>query len=559
MSLRLVEKRVRAFLKDTEPSILAICGKWGVGKTRFWSDTVKATSCAEESFSLPRYGYVSLFGIDSLENFKHELFASIISRESIKTYDEDFNKRLKAVGESAFAIGKSLSGKFLSNSASLVDSICFSSVRKTVICIDDLERRSPALELRDVLGLASLLKEERNCKVVFLLNDGEEGLEDFVKYHEKVVDIRLRFEPTSAECVNIAFSNTTKFVYLKECIRKLNITNIRTITKIRRVVEMVKPLIDDCHEEVQKQAMHTLALYSWCYYRADDAEIPTVEHVTQSEYARLGGADEDSQSEVEKLWNTRLREYEYIYVDDYDLALLKGIVDGYFSEDDLKMAASQKHDSIVAAESNGSFQDAQRKVCESFSDNAEEIVTTLFQTFRDNVKYLSPLDLNSLVYSFRELEEDSKANKAIECFIAAHDPDSGIFDLSDPWPISTEGYDSHLRDLFEKQHKKTIHKESLTEVLDRLVEGLAASGWHSEDEKFLSNCSKEDFVEVFKSTEGPQLPKYINVCLKFGQFSNSSSRQKQLAGTATAALKQLAKDSKLNQLRLKRFGISVDN
>jgi hypothetical protein len=52
-----------------------------------------------------------------------------------------------------------------------IQQISFLSVKNYLICFDDLERKGKHLRLVDVLGLASMLKERRNCKVVLILNE----------------------------------------------------------------------------------------------------------------------------------------------------------------------------------------------------------------------------------------------------------------------------------------------------------------------------------------------------------------------------------------------------
>lgn len=87
----------------------------------------------------------------------------------------------------------------------------FMTAKKTIICVDDIERRGRQLSIRELLGQIALLKEQKKCKVVLILND--EALEDdeteFNMYYEKVVDVSLSFAPTAEECVVIALSPKT--------------------------------------------------------------------------------------------------------------------------------------------------------------------------------------------------------------------------------------------------------------------------------------------------------------------------------------------------------------
>ncbi|EAU1940231.1 hypothetical protein D6G06_25420, partial [Salmonella enterica] len=54
---------------------------------------------------------------------------------------------------------------YIKSAAPAIDAWSFMSVSDSLICIDDLERKGSSLELKDVLGLISLLKEQKKCKV----------------------------------------------------------------------------------------------------------------------------------------------------------------------------------------------------------------------------------------------------------------------------------------------------------------------------------------------------------------------------------------------------------
>ena len=54
---------------------------------------------------------------------------------------------------------------YIKSAAPAIEAWSFMSVSDSLICIDDLERKGSSLELKDVLGLISLLKEQKKCKV----------------------------------------------------------------------------------------------------------------------------------------------------------------------------------------------------------------------------------------------------------------------------------------------------------------------------------------------------------------------------------------------------------
>lgn len=79
MSLKLLEQRIKRFLSTKEPEVICITGRWGVGKTFAWNRYLRQ---AAGSIELPRYSYVSLFGLTSLEQLKFSVFENTVNPSS---------------------------------------------------------------------------------------------------------------------------------------------------------------------------------------------------------------------------------------------------------------------------------------------------------------------------------------------------------------------------------------------------------------------------------------------------------------------------------------------
>lgn len=278
------------------------------------------------------------------------------------------------------------------------------SLNSTLICIDDLERRGKGLEAKEVLGLVSLLKEQKKSKVVLLLNDGEENLQDYEKYREKVIDIELAFAPNPEECASIAYPGESRTNdKLRELTTNLEIRNIRILKKIERLVGLSSSLVQNLEPEVVDQVMHSLVLYAWSYFGASsNEEIPTLEFLTSKGYALLGIGDEKI-SENEKKWLVTLQAYKYLFSDDFDLLLAEAVKTGYFVEAEFKDKSSAKNQQIVASKSEGAFSDAWQIYFDTFDNNGEEVISALYESFKNNCEYLSPTHLERTVSLFREL------------------------------------------------------------------------------------------------------------------------------------------------------------
>ncbi len=102
---------------------------------------------------------------------------------------------------------------------------------------------------------------------------------------------------------------------------------------------------------------------------------------------------------------------------------------------------------------------------------------------------------------------------------------------------------------------ETAETRSLSEVVKEIS---STKGWGSKDEEVLSNATVDEYYLFFKSEVSEHLAAYIDTCLQFGRFADASERQKRIAAHAIEALKLIATESRLNEIRVKRFGILLD-
>ena len=557
MTLSLVRKELNRFLAEADAEVLALRGKWGVGKTFSWNRILEEAN-RSGPICRQRYAYLSLFGISSLAELKFSLFEQSIDRQligkqpTLATFQDNAAQLSFSLGRKAWRLA--ISTPYMKSVSPALEAVSFFSVRDTLICLDDLERRSESLSARDVLGLVSLLKEQRNCKIVFLLNDGEDGLEDFEKYREKVVDVELLFDPTAEECAEIAFDSAEPlYQSIGELSQKLDITNIRTLKKIERLVRLVQHKLNNLEPEVVRQIVHSLVLYGWCHYRAGDPSIPPLDYVQKIGYALFGLGEKENISDDKKAWHSRLQNYGYQVTDELDEILARAVKTGYIVDADFDKAAEEKNLQIVAAKATGSFTDAWRTYHDSFDNNQDNVISALHESFKVNAKYITPLNLNGTVQLFRELGEDEKAEELIESFIKARPSEPEIFNLSG-YPLAGEITDKKVRDAFDKAYEGASIRESPKQVLMRLSD---SNGWSHQDEIVLAETTVDEYYELFKTESGDHLTEMVNACLRFGRFSNANERQKQIAENAVKALTRIGKESAINALRVRKFGIEL--
>jgi hypothetical protein len=557
MSIEIVKSQIQEFLSNDKPEVLAIKGAWGVGKTYSWNKFL-LNAKSSNSIALERYSYVSLFGINSLDAFKYTIFEHVIKREmigteaNIETFKNNTTGLLEVLGRKSLGWFKGAS--LLKSFTPAIESISFLSLNNSLICIDDLERRGSSLFMKDALGLVSQLKEQKRCKIVLLLNDKEEGLEDYTKYREKVVDVELRFEPTSFESAEIAFNTDTESgKKLSELTQKLDIKNIRVLKKIERLINIVLPLAADYEPEIEHQVRHSLTLFSWCYYCANDG-APPLEFVTNLGYDVWELCEEKEEDEEKKLWKNLVSSYEYQHTDELDLVLAEAVKTGYIEEEKFKKEASKKNEQIRASKSEGSFSETWRLYHDSFDDNEEELITKLYESFKKNVRNVTPTNLNGTVRLFREVGEEGKASEIIDFYIQQRKAEKELFNMREN-NFFGDIRDEEIINKFNGEYQASVTVESAADVLKRIA---GKNGWNQEDEVVLANTSIDDYYQLFKNEKGEHLSSYIYTCLKFGQFSNASDQQKEIANRVTEALKKIAAESELNKRRVKKFGVEID-
>lgn len=559
MTTELIRQELSRFLGGEDAEVLALSGKWGIGKTYSWNKFLQQAK-KRNAISRQRYAYVSLFGVTSLSELKYTIFEQSIncqligSQPTIDTLQSNTAGIAESLGRKSWrALTQSA---FMKNVSPALDALAFLSVRDTLICLDDLERRGRALDALDILGLVSFLKEQRNCKIAILLNANEDGLQDFNKYREKVVDIELHFSPTAKECAEIAFEDNHDLLQaISPLSEQLNITNIRTLKKIERMVDIIKPLVIYMEPEVFEQAVNLLVLFVWCHLRAGDETIPTLDYVESIGYKLFGLGQGANIPEHEKIWDMKLQNYGFRCISEFGSLLAMLVRSGYVTSQEFSRVALSLDAQIKSSKATQSLSAAWSVYHDSFANDQELVVETLYNCAKDNIKVLTPLDLDSTVRLFRELGDEERADELIKLYTRSRKEDIELLDLS-KYSFSERVTDQKIRDAFELIHADAAANESPREILLRLA---SSNGWNPEDEIVLASTAPETLYQIFKEERGAHLDPMVNACLQFGRFANSSERQKQVAANATEALKRIARESKINELRVSKFGISAED
>lgn len=234
-----IYNELQTVFKLYDSFVIAIKGNWGTGKTFFWN------KFKEENLKEKPYAYVSLFGKDSISDIKKDVIIQIsVKDKHLSTVSEKIKDIKTTLGFKEDDSNFGLSGSLLSAAMSLFQKKEFKDV---VICIDDFERKSSKLDIKDILGYLSQLKEQFGCQIVLILNEDKISNDDgtYKDYKEKIVDFEYTYNPSVEEAYKIIEIELLDFkIEFKEYCSKVNLNNIRIMKKIVRVLNRVSENID---------------------------------------------------------------------------------------------------------------------------------------------------------------------------------------------------------------------------------------------------------------------------------------------------------------------------
>ncbi|EMJ5880119.1 hypothetical protein RVX78_000060 [Enterobacter cloacae] len=562
MSVSLIKEQINRFLANDEPAVIAIKGQWGVGKTYSWNSFLKDAK-KSNIIKFTRYSYVSLFGLASLDALKYAIFENAIPKSSIgeepslKTFQNNTKAVSEGVGRKALGLVKNI--PYLKNASPVLESLTFLSLKEMVICIDDLERKGQGLSLKDVLGLVSLLKEQKKCKVVLLLNNGTNETKDYETYKEKVIDIEFSFKPTPQECAQIAYNGKAEFyANLKDLTSSVGITNIRVLKKIERLVNDIYPFTKETDDKILYSIMHSIVLYSWCYYCfIDDEFVPSLEFIENEQFMFYGAFNKEKDNDPKKLaWKDVLSKYKYYRTSDLDKILINAVRDGYYNENALKNEINNENVRILDGKSRDDFTIAWGLYHDSFDNNEAQVIDSLYHSFLENYKTIAPNNLDGLVCFLREFGEDEKASYIIDVYINGRSGEVELFDVTSS-SLFNSLEDGELIDRFNSVYhaNKLATIGTPSEILLRVSNNR---GWNNEDVDCLCGISVEGYYNLFKTTRGEELYKIVKAALLFGEISGGGDKYKIIDNKVKWALTAISYEGEINKRRVRKFISTLD-
>ncbi|OOV29729.1 hypothetical protein BXU11_07620 [Flavobacterium sp. LM5] len=210
-------QRIQEYLELETNYAIIVNGDYGIGKTHYIKNelfpvikTLKIPGSKKEETYIPIL--ISLFGVNSIEEIQNQIF--------IELYPILKNKGVKIFAGLGKSVYKFLSGsdfkELLSDTnTSSSDLIEFN---KILLCIDDIDRKSPILDIKEFFGFVNNLVENLNAKILLIANEeelrNEADIENdtYAVLREKVIGVSITFKTN----VSIIYDEIIKAKYEKE-------------------------------------------------------------------------------------------------------------------------------------------------------------------------------------------------------------------------------------------------------------------------------------------------------------------------------------------------------
>ncbi len=536
-----VKTRLKELLDRKEPICIVIKGEWGIGKTHLWKEFIN------NELKKEKYAYISLFGKQFLEDLKTDLTLQL---SKFRKFANDLGKVLEKI---------KLVSDHLGSIGALLSLLTLKEFKDVIVCFDEFERLSPNLEIKEVFGFISYLKENLNCRIVLIMDEDKiisDKTEVYNKYKEKLVDYEIVLNPSVEENLEIVI-NKKPYISgsFKQAIRdlacSLNIKNIRILKRLVNIfedfsfIEDINELKDDKGYVVKLEFYKRLLLLSYIAYKYNKAKnleevldkiVSALSHKifkTSKDYEKELKSDEKEIKKVIESYPILLWEGLFI-IESEDIKYICEYIKYNFLAENIKNGLHdfliKKHKTIKNAEVANKFDELVKELVFNFGKNAKDIGREILKFISNNsnlnaiISSKGIISFINLLLFIRKLTESEKFSEiAKECFENFVDSKKKELFFSynkllnfkmNLGHIFNEDFKKYAIEILDKKIEE-VRKENMANIsCEKVVSIIKAifqrKGWNEEDEAILNSLSKEFIKNCFNtSTE------FTKICIEF--------------------------------------------
>jgi len=340
MSLQKTKERLVRLLGQDDNSVIALSGKWGIGKTHLWNEVKDASDDKKVKKAL----YVSLFGLPSVDQVKRKLIESAIP--GVESHGGVFDGI-----KSLFNAGVTAASQHYKAMAALKDlNVLLMApvvLRDRLFVIDDIERKHAKLGIDEVLGFIDDYSKQFRVKFVLVLNDDQFSTDGdqaklWATFREKVIDEEIRLSTSPEEAFSIAIRLTpSKYAQtLERATAVCGLTNIRIVGKVVKAANQILAG-RDLHQAIQSRVVPSIVLFSAIHYRGipDGPDFQFALNVANPDWTHFGldkNAEPIEQQRREDRWRLFMQELGVHSCDEFEKVLVEFLESGLFDAEQVQ-------------------------------------------------------------------------------------------------------------------------------------------------------------------------------------------------------------------------------
>ncbi|NVJ14207.1 ATP-binding protein [Myxococcus sp. AM010] len=316
MTYQLSKAALLSALRLPNTQTIALHGGWGTGKTHLWKEIIPTL---EQEGNTPLY--ISCMNHNSIEALKSATFGALLMGQSTA------GKVAANIASAAFqAVRERLPENFqitttLSEIQPLIHLLHSKLPSKPIIAFDDIERIPDTITSKELIGFILSLTSLPDTRIVLIANKAKLSiLPHWSELREKAIGIEVALLTDTRESIAIGLGTLppTQHAIFADCIEKLNLTNIRTIQKIRRTYDAIAST-GILSNDIWELTIPSIVLFVGIDQGTINNPITIDQALTPIE---LTAADPEKLSKEDQQARGLLRSYNFGRPDEFELQVL---------------------------------------------------------------------------------------------------------------------------------------------------------------------------------------------------------------------------------------------
>lgn len=554
-----VQATLARFLADPEPSVIALKGDWGVGKTYVWQEFIRKQKLVP---GYRAYSYVSLFGVGAIPELRRAIFAN--QRTIGKWYHWVWHKFRRFLSGAARHVEIDLSalrvpGVNLKNTELWADAIEARAIRHCIICLDDLERKEETVTTSALLGYITSLRDERRCKVVLLYNankadEGEKFGPDLDEYREKVIDHEIELQPTVQDCYALIFTDArfslppgksgpanpfqlTDQRSILELFEALSLVNIRIMRKTHAALGYFAEQIMAKYPRVWPIFARQVVKLS-CLHYLHGQEFKLDEIVDHKRWLALYGRREDDDSFGHKYAPVNKVSYHPL---PSDCLILEYLTTGYVDcSAHAKLLASQEEEQ-KRLELGKAYRANWDLLWDNFQATEDQFIEAQMAFLEQHYAQMNLAEVSQVVEFLRRLRGIPRAEEILTAKI-----DEFAALTADVHPLDVNTFSISM-EVAQRVNAKIEAKLVVKPIPEAMAMMTKEGGWNSSDLRYLLRYSEGDFYNWLSTESNPGLLRQVKT---FRERFGGDDTGKVIVAELDAALLKMADRSKADAQRV---------